>query len=92
MQLGAPQFMTKHGAGTPRGLAEAEKRLWTLISALLEALTNRSQRRRRLLSTDAADRAASEPPEVGIAAHCAVAAKTAPSTRPARLSWRLGDG
>ena len=29
---------TKHGAGTPRGLAEAEKRLWALILALLEAL------------------------------------------------------
>lgn len=29
---------TKHGAGTPRGLAEAEKGLCTLISALLEAL------------------------------------------------------
>lgn len=29
---------TKHGAGTPRGLAEAEQRLWALIVALLEAL------------------------------------------------------
>lgn len=29
---------TKHGAGTPCGLAEAEKGLWALLSALSEAL------------------------------------------------------
>ena len=45
---------TKHGAGTPRGLVEAEKALFGLILALLGGLkpfpdesTDRSSRRRR---------------------------------------------